>query len=96
MPEQFEEYRPSDPHSDDSSSSTDAYSRDLGMWPVNTSDSMREYWAAKGSSECRNTDADFSASSCTFEGKNYKRQCQKASSRTRMSSQTKNIFNIFI
>ena len=58
--------------------STDAYSCDLGMWPPYVSDSMREYWVGKGSSECRNLDADFSASSSKFEGDNYKRQCQKS------------------
>ena len=49
--------------SDSPSTSTDAYSCDLGMWPACISDSMREFWAAKGSSECRNMDADFSESS---------------------------------
>ena len=58
--------------------SADAYSCDLGMWPPNVSDSMREYWVAKGSSECRNLDADFSASSRKFDGDTYKRQCQKS------------------
>ncbi|CAB4019206.1 zinc finger MYM-type 1-like [Paramuricea clavata] len=58
--------------------STDAYSCDLGMWPPYVSDSMRKYWVAKGSSECRNLDADFSPSSSKFEGDNYKRQCQKS------------------
>ena len=57
--------------------SADAYSCDLGMWPPNVSDSMRGYWVTKGSSECRNLDADFSASSRKFDGDTYKRQCQK-------------------
>ena len=58
--------------------STDAYSCDLGMWPPNVLDSMRECWVAKGSSECRNLDADFSTSSNKFEGDTYKCQCQKS------------------
>lgn len=57
--------------------SADAYSCDLGMWPPNVRDSMREYCVAKGSSECRNLDADLSASSSKFDGDTYKRQCQK-------------------
>lgn len=64
--------------SDSPSTSTDAYSCALGMWPACISDSMREFWAAKGSSECRNMDADFSESSHQFEGENYKRQCNKS------------------
>ena len=56
----------------------DAYSCDLGMWLPNVSDSMREFWVAIGSSECRNLDADFSASSRKFDGDTYKRQCQKS------------------
>ena len=39
---------------------------------------MREYWIAKGSSECQNLDADFSATSTRFEGEKYNRQCQKS------------------
>ena len=69
--------------------STDAYSCDLGMWPPYVSDSMREYWVAKGSSECRNLDADFSASSSKFERDNYKRQCQKSLSVTYTHELTK-------
>ena len=34
--------------------SAEAYSCALGMWPPNVSDSMREYWVAKGSNERRN------------------------------------------
>lgn len=64
--------------SDDPSSCTDAYSSDLGLWPASVSDSMREYWATKGSSQCRNSNADFSASSTRYEGENYSRQCQKS------------------
>ena len=64
--------------SDSPSTSTGAYSCDLGMWPACISDRMREFWAAKGSSECRNMDADFSESSYQFEGENYKRQCNKS------------------
>ena len=58
--------------------SADAYSCDLGMWPPNVSDSMREYWVAKGSSKCRNLDTDFSASFRKFDGDTYKHQCQKS------------------
>ena len=32
---------------------------------------MREYWAAKGSGQCNNSDADFSASSTRFKGEKY-------------------------
>jgi hypothetical protein len=39
---------------------------------------MREYWIAKGSSECQNLDADFSATSTRFEGEKYNQQCQKS------------------
>ena len=62
----------------DDPSSSNSYSFDLGLWPVNVSDSMREYWAAKGSGQCNNSDADFSASSTRFEGEKYNRQCQKS------------------
>ena len=65
------------PTSDDPSSST-SYSCDLGLWPADVSDSMREYWAAKGSGDCNNLDADFSASSTRFEGEKYNGQCQKS------------------
>ena len=44
------------PTSDDPSSST-SYSCDLGLWPADVLDSMREYWAAKGSGDCNNSDA---------------------------------------
>ncbi|CAB4024845.1 Hypothetical predicted protein, partial [Paramuricea clavata] len=70
--------------------STDAYSCDLGMWPPYVSDSLREYWVAKGSSECRNLDADFSASSSKFEEIITNASARKACSRTRMSSQNSN------
>ena len=38
----------------DDPSSSNSYFHDLGMWPVNVSDSMREYWAAKGSADATN------------------------------------------
>ena len=63
--------------SDHPSSST-LYSTDLGLWPANVTDSMREYWAAKGSEDCINLDADFSASSTRIDGEKYNRQCQKS------------------
>ena len=44
------------PTSDGPSSST-SYSCDLGLWPADVLDSMREYWAAKGSGDCNNSDA---------------------------------------
>ena len=61
----------------DDPSNSNSYSSDLGLWPVNVSDSMREYWAAKGSEKCKHSDADFSASSTRFEGDKSNRQCQK-------------------
>ena len=68
------------PSDDSASFSTDAseYSCDLGFWPASVSDRMREYWAAKGSSQCRNSDADFCATSTRFEGESYNRQCQRS------------------
>ncbi|CAB3990491.1 Hypothetical predicted protein [Paramuricea clavata] len=57
---------------------SDPHSCDLGLWPDNISNSMREYWATKGSSDCSNSDADFSATSTLLEGDKYKRQCQKS------------------
>ena len=70
--------------------SADAYSCDLGMWPPNVSDSMREYWVAKGSSECRNLDADFSASSRNLTEILTNASARKTCSPTRMSSQNSN------
>ena len=35
----------------DDPSNSNSYSSDLGLWPVNVSDSMREYWAAKDHSQ---------------------------------------------
>ncbi|CAB4013453.1 zinc finger MYM-type 1-like [Paramuricea clavata] len=55
-----------------------SYLPDLGLWPTLVSKNMREYWIAKGSSECQNLDADFSATSTRFEGEKYNRQCQKS------------------
>ena len=57
---------------------TSPYSCDLGLWPADVSDRMREYWAVKGSGDCNNSDADFSATSTRFEGEKYNRQCQKS------------------
>jgi hypothetical protein len=47
------------PSDDPASFSTDAseYSCDLGFWPASVLDRMREHWAAKGSSQCRNLDS---------------------------------------
>ncbi|XP_028404819.1 zinc finger MYM-type protein 5-like [Dendronephthya gigantea] len=61
-----------------STDSTDGYSCDLGMWPADISDSMREHWAVKGSDQCKNSDANFSATSTRFEGHVYNRRCQKS------------------
>ena len=61
--------------SDDLSNS---FSFDLGLWPARVSSSMREYWAAEGSGQCQNLDADFSESSTRFEEEKYYRQCQKS------------------
>jgi hypothetical protein len=49
----------------------DPYSCDLGLWPNTISNSMREYWGTKGSSDCRNSDADFSSTSTLPEGDKY-------------------------
>ena len=57
---------------------SDAHSCDLGLWPDNISDSMREFWATRGSSDCSNLDADFSVTSTLLQGDKYKRQCQKS------------------
>ena len=67
--------------SGDPSSSTidsDGYSCDLGMWPADISDSMREHWAVKGINQCRNSDEDFSVTSTRFEGDIYNCQCQRS------------------
>ena len=61
-----------------SNDNSDGFACDLGMWPVEISDSMREYWAVKGSGDCGNSKADFSKTSTRFEGDSYNRQCQKS------------------
>ena len=61
-----------------STDNSDGFACDLGMWPVEISDSMREYWAVKGSGDCANSNADFSKTSTRFEGDSYNRQCQKS------------------
>ncbi|XP_046862046.1 zinc finger MYM-type protein 1-like [Xenia sp. Carnegie-2017] len=60
-----------------STDNSDGYSCDLGLWPTDISDNMREHWAGQGSSQCRNSDADFSATSTRYEGDAYNRRCQK-------------------
>ncbi|XP_046864353.1 uncharacterized protein LOC124458367 [Xenia sp. Carnegie-2017] len=60
-----------------STDNNDGYSCDLGLWPTDISDNMREHWAGQGSSQCRNSDADFSATSTRYEGDAYNRRCQK-------------------
>ena len=50
---------------------------DLGMWPADVSEEMREYWTMKGSDDCQNLDAKLSESATKFEGEKYNRQCQK-------------------
>ena len=50
---------------------SDPHSCDLGLWPDNILNSRRKYWATKGSSNCSNSDADFSA---TLLGDKYKQQ----------------------
>ena len=50
---------------------------DLGMWPADVSEEMREYWTMKGSEDCQNLDAKFSESVTKFEGEKYSRRCQK-------------------
>ena len=57
---------------------SDPHSCDLELWPDNISDSMREYWATRGSSDCSNSDANFSVTSTVLQGDKYKRQCQKS------------------
>ena len=61
-----------------STDNSDGFACDLGMWPVEISDSMREYWAVEGSGDCVNSNADFSKTSTRFEGDSYNRQCQKS------------------
>ena len=53
------------------------FSCDMRIWPAHVSDSIREYWAPKGSVQCQNLDKDFSESSTRFEGEKYNRQCLK-------------------
>ena len=60
-----------------STDDSDGFACDLGMWPAEISDSMREYWAVKGSGDCVNSNADFSKTSTRFEGDSYNRQCRK-------------------
>ena len=67
-----------DDHIDTTNLNSPSYLPDLGLWPTLVSENMREYWIAKGSSECQNLDADFSATSTRFEGEEYNRQCQKS------------------
>ncbi|CAB4044185.1 Hypothetical predicted protein, partial [Paramuricea clavata] len=67
-----------DDHIDTTNLNSPSYLSDLGLWPTLVSKNMREYWIAKGSSECQNLDADFSATSTRFEGEKYNRQCQKS------------------
>ena len=51
------------------------FSCDMGIWPAHVSDSMREYWAPKGSVQCQNLDKDFSESSTR--GEKYNRAVPK-------------------
>lgn len=67
-----------DDHIDTTNLNSPSYLPDLGLWPTLVSENMRKYWIAKGSSECQNLDADFSATSTRFEGEKYNRQCQKS------------------
>ena len=57
---------------------SDLHSCDLGLWPDNIFDSMREYWATRESGDCSNSNADFSVTSTLLQGNKYKRQCQKS------------------
>ena len=50
----------------DDPSSSNSYSYDSRMWTANVLDGMKEYWAAKGSGQCSNSDTDFSESSTRF------------------------------
>ena len=84
------------PSDDPASFSTDAseYSCDLWFWPASVSDRMREYWAAKGSSQCRNSDVDFSTTSTRFEGENYNWQCQIGSRDIKIGNTLLNQFHV--
>ena len=61
-----------------STDNSDGFACDLKIWPVEISDSMREYWAVKGSGDCVNSNADFSKTSTRFEGDSYNQQCLKS------------------
>ena len=50
------------------------YVSDIGLWE-NIDDTMREYWAEKGSSECQNADTNFNASGVVFGTESFTRHC---------------------
>jgi hypothetical protein len=53
---------------------------DLGLWPDQISDEMRDYWVEKGSASCQNRDSSFSETRKTYSaGKSVKsRGCSKS------------------
>ena len=77
-PDKSTELMTADNRLSSSTDNSDGFACDLGMWPVEISDSMREYWAVEGSGDCVNSSADFSKTSTRFEGDSYNRQCQKS------------------
>ena len=53
------------------------YSNDLGDWPNPYPDRHRDYWIAKGSSECQHSDSDFIASKRYSESDDCYRYCKQ-------------------
>ena len=53
------------------------YSSDLGDWPYPYPDRHRDFWIAKGSSDCQHSDSDFIASKRYNHGDNCYRFCKK-------------------
>jgi hypothetical protein len=58
------------------SDSPQMYSDDLGQWPFNVNDVMREYWCTQGNVACRHSTSDFSVSRRKYENEISPRYCR--------------------